>query len=285
MPVGVRGRVRRHQARILLFSALSVAAVAGGAVAGARGLIPTASQEPGTGIAIPPSLWEPDPPMTVVSSGEFRGHPWRLTVGHDGDVWCYGVEMDTGAAASCARDLFSHDPLEVSTSTQTDYPAVVVSGLVSKDVDRVVFDLDAGGRIDGRVFPTPQGLKAPFDTFLILIPEERPARGVVLAMDDRGEVLAQHGVYATPSLEDIYGNVVGFISQSEAEPYSLNWIEPGTHLGRVRIEDIRQVAGLPLVEVWPEVREWWDRRPAANDPDDAFLDWWASYPVTRAEVQ
>jgi hypothetical protein len=285
MPPKMRSRVRGRQARALIMSGLAVALVAAGALAGARGLVPRTDRQPANQPPTPLFPREATPKRMVVASGEFRGHQWKLTVGRERELWCYGVEMDTGAAGSCAKDLLSRDPLEVSTSSQTAYPAVVVSGLVSNDVDRVVFDLDAGGRIDGRVFPTPPELKAPFDAFLVLIPEERPARGLVLAIDAEGEVLARHGVYVTPSLEDTHGNVVGFISKSEAEPYSLNWIEPGTPLGKARIEDIRQVAALPLVEIWTEIREWWDRRPAADASDDAFLDWWASYPVTEAREQ
>jgi hypothetical protein len=279
MPTETRRRVRRRQARTAVMSGLAAALVAVGALAGARALVPTAGREPGTEApTIPPRLEEPTP-LTVVASGEFRGHTWKLTAGGN-EISCFGIEMDTGGGSSCVQSALSHDPMESSTFTATGFPALLVVGAVSDEVERVVFDPDVGGQIEGTVYPTPKETKAPFDVFLLIIPEERPARGLVLAMNADGQVLARHGVYTTLGLfelEDAHGNVVGFIPADN--PLWHEWAPPGTPTNIENIEIIRHVATFPLTSVWEEVRRWWNDRPPAGAPDDAFLDWWASYPV------
>jgi hypothetical protein len=281
IPAEIHNRVRQRQARTLIMSGLAVALLAVGALAGARALLLPTDRQPGSEASIPPDLLEEPAILNEIASGEFRGHRWSLLVGRQGETECVGVEMDTGSGTSCAPNLVSRRPMEASTFSVTGFPGVVVAGAVSESVDRVVFDFDAGGRIDGQIYATPGSISDTFDAFVIFVPNERPARGVVLAMDAKGQLLAAHGIYATRALKDVYGNVVGFLSQSDSSFYSVSWVEPGTPLDRVRIEDIRHVAGIPLVEIRPEVREWWERRPPQDASDDAFLDWWASYPVTN----
>jgi hypothetical protein len=279
IPERVRGRVRRRQARTVVMSGLAAALVAVGALAGARALMPPTGREPVTEVPTPPPLLEEPTPMTVVASGKFRGHTWKLTAGGN-KTSCFGIEMDTGGGSSCAQNVLARHPMSASTFTATGFPAVVVVGAVSEEVDRVMFDPDVGGRIEGTVYPTPKEMKAPFDVFLLIIPEERPARGLVLAMNPDGQILARHGVYATLGLfelEDAYENVVGSIPADN--PLWHEWAEPGTPATMENIESIRHVATFPLTSVWPEVRGWWKDRPRAEAPDDAFLDWWASYPV------
>jgi hypothetical protein len=276
----MRHRVRRRQARTVVVSGLAAALLAVGALAGARALIPTTERQPGTLPPTPPMLLEETPPLSVVASGDVRGHSWMLTAGGNKEVSCFRVEMDTGGGSSCAQNVRPHDPMESSTFTVTGFPAVLVVGAVSEEVDRVVFDADVGGQIEGKVYPTPKETKARFDVFLLIVPEERPARGLVLAMNADGQVLARHGVYATLGLfelEDAYGNVVGFIPAEN--PLWHEWAEPGTRATIENFESIRHVATFPLTSVWQEVRGWWDDRPPADAPDEAFLDWWASYPV------
>jgi hypothetical protein len=274
----MRSRVRRQQARTVVMSGLAVALVAVGALAGARALIPIADREPADEPTPPVLLEEPD--LTEIASDDFRGHPWKLLAGREGQILCFGVEMDTGGGSSCARNLLGDRPIVASTFSGAGFPGLVVAGAVSEEVDRILFDLDAGGRIEGTVYPVPKEIEAPFDVFLLVIPEERPARGLVLAMKADGQVLARHGVYATLGLfelEDAYGNVVGFIPADN--PLWHEWNEPGSPASPENIEIIRHVATFPLTSVWREVRGWWDRRPPTAAPDDAFLDWWASYPV------
>jgi hypothetical protein len=103
-----------------------------------------------------------------------------------------------------------------------------------------------------------------------------------MALDAEGNRLAQQGVYATRGLfglEDAYGNFVGYIPAQP--PLWEEWAEPGTPATMERIESIRHAATFPLRNVWPEIRDWWERRPPPEAPADAFLDWWASYPVTQ----
>jgi hypothetical protein len=156
------------------------------------------------------------------------------------------------------------------------FPAVVVSGFVSKDVDRVVFDFDAGGQIEGTVYPSLKEMNASFDVFVIVIPEERPARGLVMALDADGEVLDRDGVYESYEARDAFGNVVGYIPLEDVDR-ELTWAPPGS---AATIHDIRETAERPLTSVWPTVSSWWQDRPPAEAPDDALLDWWAAYPVT-----
>jgi hypothetical protein len=281
VPADVHRRVRQRQARTVIMSGLAAALVAVGALAGARVLVPTTGREPGTGLPTPPPrLEEPTPQMTVVASGEFRGHSWRLTAGRNKEASCFGIETDTGGSSSCARDLLGPRFMEVFTHTSTSFPGIVVVGAVCDEIDRVLFDPDVGGQIEGTVYPTPKEMKASFDVFLLIIPEERPARGLVVAMNADGQVLARHGVYSDLGLfelEDAHGNVVGFIPAEN--PLWHEWATPGTTANIENIEIIRHVATFPLTSVWEEVRRWWDDRPPADASDDAFLDWWASYPV------
>lgn len=283
MPERVRGRVRRRQARTVVMSGLAAALVAVGALAGARALVPTVGREPGTGPPTPPFPMGPNPPMTVIASGEFRGLEWKFTAGRDEDIWCVGVEAATERGGewigSCERNPLQDRHLVATALNRPGFPAVVVSGFVSGKVDRVVFDFDAGGQVEGTVHPTPEEMRAPFDVFLIIIPEERPARGLVMAVDAEGEVLARHGVYESFEVEDAFGNIVGYIAMEDLDD-ELTWVRPGSE---ATIGGIRQTAGRSLTGVWPELRKWWERRPPAEAPDDAFLDWWASYPVTGPE--
>ncbi|HEV8571888.1 MAG TPA: hypothetical protein VGR49_02420 [Actinomycetota bacterium] len=285
MPERVRGRIRRRQARTVLLSGLAAALVALGALATTRTLFPTADRQPGTEAPTPPPLLEEPTPLTVVASGEFRGQEWKFTAGRDGEIWCFEVKTGTTrrreGMGSCERDPLGHRHLVATALNRRSFPAVVVSGVVSREVDRVVFDFDAGGQIEGRVYAVPGSIEPPpFDVFLIVIPKERPVRGLVLAIDVDGNVLARHGVYETRGLlglEDVHGNVVGYIPAQP--PLWEEWAEPGTRATLERIESIRHVATFPLRDVWPDVREWWRGRPPPEATDDAFLDWWQSYPV------
>ncbi len=284
MPERVRHRVRRRQTRTALLSGLAVALVALGALAGARALVPAADREPGTGPSPMPPIFPEPPPGVVVASGNVGDQRWKLTVGRGEergeDFWCVDIEVQTGGVGSCGADLLDGRQFSPLVLEGTRIPPVLVGGAVSRNVARVVFDPDTGDQIEGTVYPTPKDLQAPFDVFLLVIPEERPARGLVLAMDADGGVLARHGVYATLGLfelEDAYRNVVGFIPADN--PLWHEWSEPGSPASPENIESIRHVATFPLTSVWPEARRWWEDRPPTEAPDDAFLDWWASYPV------
>lgn len=287
MPDRVRGRLRRRQARTVALSGVAVAVVALGALAGARALSPTAGREPGTGLPTPLFPIGPNPPMTVIASGEFRGLEWNYSAGRDGEIWCVNVEAaikgHREAMGSCERDPLGPRQMVATSLNTPDFPAVIVSGFVSGAVDRVAFDFDAGGRVEGIVYATPKEMNAPFDVFLILIPKEHPARGLVLAIDARGEVLARHGVYETEfeffRLEDTDGNVVG--SLPPGNPLWHEWIEPGSPATMENIEAIRHAATFPLRKLRPGVRPWWTSRPGPQSSDQAFLDWWAAYPLTE----
>jgi hypothetical protein len=284
MPARVRSRIRRRQARTVILSGVAAALVAVGALAGARALSPPTSGELGTSPPTPPM--EPDPRMTVIASGKLRGLEWTITAGQDGDVWCVDIEARTArrgeGTGSCAGNPLQDRDLVATSLFSPDFPAVVVSGFVSRKVDRVVFDFDAGGQIEGTVYPTPTEMSAPFDVFIMVVPNERPARGAVMALDADGEVLAQQGVYESDyeffPLEDTEGNLVG--SLPPGNPLWHEWIEPGTPATLENIEAIRHAATFPLRKLRPGVRPWWESRPGPKSSDQAFLDWWASYPVT-----
>jgi hypothetical protein len=287
MPAEMQRQVRRRQARTVVMSGLAAALVALGALAGARALVPSASREPGTGPPTSPFPMRPNPPMTVFASGEFRGLDWKFSAGRDRDIWCVEVEARTERSGesmgSCERNALQDRHLVATALYSPGFPAVFVSGFVSADVDRVVFDFDAGARVEGSVYPTPKEMKAPFNAFFIVVPQDRPARGLVLAFDAEGNVLGRHGVYEPLGFfeaEDTYGNAVGYL-QPQALDHGLAWAKPGSE---ATIDGMRETAARSLTRIWPEVRGWWEERPPADAPDDAFLDWWASYPVTGPRI-
>ena len=171
------------------------------------------------------------------------------------------------------------------------YPVGFLTGQVSKDVGRVGVQLEDGTRIEPKILAPPADLGAPFNVFITLVPKE-PQTITILGFDREGNLFHQAEI-APAELEessfffeaqDVHGNVVGYLRGRE---YILGeeWAEPGTPATMERVESIRHVATFPLTDIWPEVREWWNRRPPADASDDAFLDWWASYPVTKAEEQ
>jgi hypothetical protein len=283
----MRRRVRRHQAGTILVAVALAGAVGLLAFVGARQLSGNTGLRPGQG---PTMIPDQSTTYAVVARGEIEGKPWRLSVSRRGDDWCTRVEVENGTSGGC-RPWEPSGGFDMALGHHRGYPVGFLTGQVSKDVGRVGVQLEDGTRIEPKILAPPADLGAPFNVFITLVPKE-PQTITILGFDREGNLFHQAEI-APAELEessfffeaqDVHGNVVGYLRGRE---YILGeeWAEPGTPATMERVESIRHVATFPLRDIWPEVREWWNRRPPADASDDAFLDWWASYPVTKAEEQ
>lgn len=281
----IRSRVRRRQAGTLLLAGALAATISLMAFAGVRQLSESTGFQPGEGPSVIPS---PDQTYAVVTTGEIGGKPWRLSVSRRGEDWCTRVEVENGASGGCG--LWAPEGgFNTGLGHHRGYPVGFLTGQISKDVSRVVVRLENGDEIDPEILEPPDSLGAPFNVFVALLPND-PQTIIILGYDRQGNIF--HRARIEPAeppakgfieLGDAYGNVVGYIPASN--PLWHEWAEPGTPATIERIESIRHVAGFPLEDVWLKVRTWWENRPPADGSDDAFLDWWAAYPVTRPENQ
>lgn len=200
VPDGIRDRVRRRQARTVVLSGLLVGVVGLAAFAGIRPWLSPPTTDPATerdGSPTPPVFSEPG--RQVVALGQVGGDRWRLTAGQGEGVWCVGMETDMGDArwisSSCGHDLLQGRHVVASAENRPNFDVVLVSGAVSHEVDRVVFDRDTGADVEGTIYPLPERQDGPFNVFVIPLPKDRPVGGAVLAFDSKGDVLGQHGVY------------------------------------------------------------------------------------------
>jgi hypothetical protein len=194
-------RVRRRQARTVLLSGLLIGAVGVSALAGVRPWLGPPGREPAserTGSPPPPGLTEQA--RKVVATGESGGDRWRLIAGKDEGVWCVAMETVVGdtvlASSTCGDDLLQGRHVVANTDNRPNFDVVLVSGAVSHQIDRVVFDRDTGPDVEGRIYPLPERRTGPFDAFVIAIPKDRPVGGAVLAFDSNGDVLEQQGFHA-----------------------------------------------------------------------------------------
>ena len=282
-----RRRVRRHQAGTVLVAGALVSAVGLIAFAGARQMSENIGLRPGEN---PTMIPDQGTTYAVVARGEIEGKPWRLSVSRRGTDWCTRVEVENGTSGGC-QPWEPSGGFDMALGHHRGYSVGFLTGQVSKDVGRVGVQLEDGTRIEPKILAPPADLGAPFNVFITLVPKE-PQTITILGFDRAGTLFHQAQIAPAelrPSFfffeaQDVYGNVVGYLRGRE---YILGeeWAEPGTPATMERVESIRHVATFPLRDIWSEVREWWNRRPPADASDDAFLDWWASYPGTRAEEQ
>lgn len=200
MPDRIRDRARRRQTRTVVMAGLLIGVVGLAVFAGMRPLLRPPSSEPGTehdGSPAPPLFTEPS--RQVVASGQVGGDRWSLTAGRSEELWCVGMETYLGdtrwVGSSCAHDLLQGRHLVANAESRPNFDVVLVSGAVSHQVDRVLFDRDTGADVEGTIYPLPKREDGPFNVFVIPLPKDRPVGGVVLAFDSKGDLLGQHGVY------------------------------------------------------------------------------------------
>jgi hypothetical protein len=138
---------------------------------------------------------------------------------------------------------------------------------------------------DVELLDVPDELDPHLRAFAIVVPG---SRGEVIAYDAEGEELERQAWVAggAPSgggdlvpLLDINDAIVGYVSR-EAEG-TFVWTQPGS---AATGQDIRSAAVTPLVDVNPNVADWWESRPGPAATDDAFLSWWASYVIQPSLV-
>lgn len=207
IPAEIHRGIRRRQGGTVIMSGLLIGVVGLAVLAGLRPLLAPPSREPGTkpgGTATPPVVAEPG--RRVVASSQVDGDRWTLTAGKTEGVWCVGMETELDdtvlTSSSCGDDLLQGGHLVANADNRPNFDVVIVSGAVSHQVDRVVFDRDTGPDVEGTIYPLPKRQAGPFDVFVISIPKDRPVGGAVLAFDSKGDVLGQDGFYAESVLSN-----------------------------------------------------------------------------------
>lgn len=315
IPPQIVRRVRRREARTTILAGVTLAALVLSSVFGIRAFLePETLVRPLEPAGDPFTV--PDPPIALgdgsflLASGNSAGEAWELVALEEDRGLALEVRTATGTSGTGGFTVPEQRSLEVSQHTFARPPNIerVIFGAAVPEAAGVRVDFSEGGTTPGRVFPLP----TPFheDLKIVLIQVRAEGEGEIVLTDSEGREITREqyllipppkGPPPIPQLTppfrpdepipqlDHFGNTVGHVPWKHAfgdpsgPPGALEegfpWVTPG--LPGVTAERIRKTASVGLTDVQPLVKAWWNSRPEISAPDNDFLEWWASYPVTE----
>jgi hypothetical protein len=141
------------------------------------------------------NTYYPTEPRTVIASGsDPDGGPWELYLEHtdQGTGLGFAFEMGGGGSGCCLRPLESDFRLDGSGSGGGEPSNITALG--SEALERVVFEAASGERIEGQVFPIPDGSLGIARVALVLVPSEIELDGDVVGYDASGNELGRGSV-------------------------------------------------------------------------------------------
>ena len=287
VPAATRRRIHIRQIGWTALATALVASVAALSVAGlsslggrdATGLRPGDGSQPG-----PTSTQLKERSEHSINVGTER---WSVAYFYDNEELCIRVEQPDGSGGkSCG-----YEDRPITTDLYVPPGGQVWIGTAPGGTASIRLIVPGGDPIAGQVLELSE-LNVGFVGYVIQCP--LGVSGAVEARDRAGQVLAAAPALANfappPDLGpgdllpigDRLGDLVGYLPYEylyrpppQEEGPSNNWFPPGAP---APMYQIREVASSPLQEVAPDLREWWERRPAPGDQDAAFQDWWDSYP-------
>ena len=312
MPERVSGRVRRRQARTVMFASVTLAALISVSVLASRAFV---SPEIGGDLLAParPTFTVFDPPIEVgprhfrLASGETNGESWNLFALWEEREQRVALEVTSGGHTSGAAGFTVPEAENIETSSAwvgTTASQQVIFGAVVPEAAGVHVESKSGGRTPGVVMSLPRSLGEDFK--VIFAEVSGGLVGDIIITDVGGREIARAQLAPAPPpfpppiptplqtpplrpgepihLLDHFGNAVGVVPSEQAFGDPSAWAAPGLQVPEVTVEEIRATAGVSLKEIWTAVLSWWERRPGPAAPDSAFLEWWASYPIGTEPV-
>jgi hypothetical protein len=154
----------------------------------------------------------PTAPREVIASGtDQEGGPWELYLEHTDQGTGLGFAFDRGGGGGgcCLSPLTGHFRLDGAGSGTGEPSHITAFG--SAALERVVFNPQSGDLVEGQVFVVPEERLGIAKVTVIIVPEDVPLRGTLLAFDGQGneigrEFIGDEGepVGPTPEIDAVW---------------------------------------------------------------------------------